>query len=234
MRVLAFFKSVMFWFLVVCAVSVIILYVNFFTKIECEIDVWKDVYQLISSLMVGLLTSFFFYYLVVYIPKNNKNKIVKSNFMATYLDIKREILFDIVSYSKETRGAISTDLIDKLMNAKDFYKHFKNSDGSHNGKFYTFVNHITNNKEDFLRIISNLQILSKMVSYILNNYQIKDKKLFDTLRNYELFLLRINFIEQESDDIKIFTRFIWQIYAGFCPEHGQINYDIFEKTISEI
>lgn len=226
-------KSVLSWFLITFTCSLAILYFEFCTSINLTLDIWTKIYPLLSSLMIGLLTSFSFYFLVVFLPQKKKKTIIKSNFYNLYLNIKEEILREII-WAAQAGGYYDLhndeETLRKLMNHKSFREVFDDSK-KHNEGWSTFINGVTSENRHYSAIIDKFQILAKQIEYILLNYQIEEQDFFDFFKGLEIILLEAKSFNPNTDDLKPFCRFLWDIYAGSAFGEGIQDFDIIETNI---
>jgi len=230
------FSSVLFWFIVILAVKVIISDHHLRDLQYTKSDWWPDFYAIASGLLIGALVSFLFYFLVVFLPEHRKRKIIKSNLKRLYNNIKEDILYQIIFASQKggrTDLHADRDTLDRLMTIEGFKKAFEGGREGHEG-FYAFRNYIGANVPEYREINISLQILVKQIDYILHNYPIHDKKLFNFFKNIEMYLMRLEKIGPGHEEEKDLSRFIWEIFGGFNWIEGSRGHDIVEKMIDRI
>lgn len=229
--------TVRFWFIVNTLALALLLVIHFgFGAALKELWWWIDLFGVLVSILTGGMISFLFYFLVVIVPENRKRTIIKSNLSKIYRDIKRDILWQIVSASiKGGRSDLTTnvDEVDKLMGLDAFKAAFARGREADEG-FYAFENQMSGDTNEFREIILSFQVLSRQIEYVLHNYPIKDQKIFDFFKRLEAFLLRMHHLKPGYDESKTLCRFIYEIFAGFSIIDGYRGYDIIEKMIQDI
>lgn len=142
---------------------------------------WSDLYSLFLSISTGGLVSFFFYWLVVFTPEQRKRQTIKSNLFRMYQMIKEDIAYQVVFASiKGGRTDLTADVntISKLLTTTGFREAFEGGREGDEG-FYAFENQMSNLTPEFQEIIINLEMLSSQIGFILHNYTIDDRKIFD-------------------------------------------------------
>ncbi|MGN6773467.1 MAG: hypothetical protein ACTHJQ_27015, partial [Rhizobiaceae bacterium] len=72
---------------------------------------WDDTFALVVNILTGSLVSFFFYWLVVYVPEQRKRRIIKDNLSRMYRSIKKDLLYAVVFASvKGGRNDLQPDM----------------------------------------------------------------------------------------------------------------------------
>ena len=113
-----FFSRVIVWFFIVLAFYGIVVSNNYLSYIKLGPTTWQIVYQVSSPILIGGITSFLFYFLVVYVPARKKHRIVKANLKQQYTNVKKEILYQIIFAS---RGGGRTDLVASLKTVEQLF-----------------------------------------------------------------------------------------------------------------
>jgi hypothetical protein len=235
-----FLKNLKLWFIITSIFLASLVYAELSDILpENTLDIWKPSYDILSSLLIGVLSSFAFYYLVVYLPQSEKKRIIKAVFLRLYLSIKKSILAEIIStaisYDPECKPMFENIQIDDLLKHHKFRNVFE-QDGSK--AWYAFVNGMSGQDQECQKAITyNIRLLVKKIEYILSNYELKTEKDYDALHNLEIFLLDwINHkVEYGTDDYKIPARNIWDLFAGsYLYGSGPQDHDYIEKIIEEM
>ncbi len=233
-RVRRVFSSVLFWFLITLLFYIYLLSNNF---LFCTEKIWwDDFYHISSSFLTGGLISFLFYFLVVHLPKRNKCRIMKDNFRQCYLDVKKEILYQIIFASQEGgRKDLQADseTVERLLTIDGFQAAFEGGDEADTG-IYAFMNQVSKGGDQYQEIILNLRILAKQISYVLHNYPITNAETFNFFTHLEAVLTNLESSTPGYDQTKYLTDFIGKVYKGFSFIEGHRGYDIIEKRIEEI
>lgn len=232
---LAALKHAITWF-IITFIAFSIFVATDFAFDHSSIKWWPDVFAIVTNLLTGGLVSFFFYYLVVFLPEGRKKSIIKANMQKMYKNIKIDILQEIVQASiKGGRSDLECDLdfIESLTSPLVFRQAFEHGEEANEG-FYAFENQMSDATSEFKQIVKNLTVLSKQIEFILHNYSIENQNAFDFFKRLEILLMNIQTIGAGYDESKPLCRFIWEIYAGWSFVDGSIGYDPIEKMISNL
>lgn len=197
---------------------------------------WADAFAVAINIVAGGLVSFFFYWLVVYVPEERKRRIIRNNLRQMYQNIKRDILYQVVSASmKGGRRDLhaDTETIDRLMTVEGFKAMFEGGREADEG-FYAFENQMSDDTPEFRQILLNLGLLAKQVEFVLHNYTMDDDRLFDFFKRLEVMLLALRQSSPGYDESKPLCRFVFEMFSGWNFIEGYRGYDFIEKMIADI
>lgn len=197
---------------------------------------WKDASSWATNVLTGGLVSFFFYWLVVYLPEHRKRRVIKNNLLKMYYRIKKNILYQVVLASiKGGRRDLQTDseTIENLMTPQTFKEIFSGGREADEG-FYAFENQMSGDTPEFREIILNLEMLAKQIEFVLHNYSIDDENLFDFFKRLDLMLLSLRRSSPGYDESKPLCGFVYEMFSGFNLIDGYLGYDVIDKMIADI
>lgn len=197
---------------------------------------WEGVSSVATNILTGALISFFFYWLVVYLPEQRKRRIIKNNLSKMYLRIKEDILYQVVFASiKGGRHDLKTDqdTIANLITVQGFKEVFSVGREANEG-FYAFENQMNGDTPEFRQIILNLELLAKQIEFVLHNYTMEDENLFDFFKRLEMMLLSLKRSSPGYDESKPLCGFVYAIFSGWNSIEGYCGYDVIEKMIADI
>lgn len=160
------FSNILFWF-VVCVIAIIVVISFHFGSNWLKPKWWAEAFAIATGFLASGITSFLFYYLVVYLPSKRRRKTIKENLRQIYKNIKRDILLQVVFASiKGGRRDLeaSYDEIEKLMSPEVFATTFGKGREADEG-FYAFQNQMHDNTPEFQEIVLNLEMLSKQIEH---------------------------------------------------------------------
>lgn len=223
------------WFFVNVFALIVLITVHFAFNLA-SLRWWSDIFAVLTNLLTGGFVSFLFYYLVVYLPENQRKIIIKLNLQKMYSRIKRDILWAVVRASIEGgRRDLPPDFdfVDKLASVKIFRETFEGGREANEG-FYAFENQMSRKTQEFSDIVLSLTMLSKQIEYVLHNYNITNREIFDFFKRLELLLMKIQANGAGYDESKPLCRFIWEVCAGWDWVKGDIGHDRIQKMIDEL
>lgn len=229
------FTSVTTWFVVTVAAFVALIGGHFATSVSV-LKWWADVFAVATNLLAGGLVSFLFYFLVVHVPARRRKAIIKANLQRIYGNIKRDILFAVVQASRQggRHDLVPDDeLLTDLMTPVGFRKAFEGGREADEG-FYAFENQMDEATWEFRQIVLNLQMLSKQIEFLLQNYSIENQEAFDFFKRVELLLMRLQANGPGYDESKPLCGFIWEMYTGWNFVEGDTGQDKIQKMISAL
>lgn len=233
------FTRVWFWFSVVVIGYVLIISVEYkwFESPLKDRSSWDVFYATVPHFLVGFIVSCFFYFLVVFVPERRKRNIIKSNLIAQYDRVKRGILSEVISASRN--GGFDDlvndhETIQKLLTIDGFKEVFlKDYENSDQG-YYSFLNYIDEDCPELHNIVLNLQILRRQIEFILYNYPVEDRRAFGFFKDLEIYLKRFEMDGKTDEDREILSSFILLIFAGYSFVEPNRDHDIIEKMINSI
>ena len=204
-------------------------------------NMWGRFHRITSTFLTGFIITIFFYYFVVNIPDRRRHFIIKSNFHKMYMMIKHDILVQIISASK--KGGIQginndSDTINSLITVDGFKSFFAGGKEAHEG-WYAFQNGLGEDGMEFKEIISNLQLLSKQIDFILQNYIMLSSQELNILKSLQIDILKMENlqppnVEPYREDDRTLIGFLWHMFSGWSLMDGYLGYDPIEKIIKEI
>lgn len=197
---------------------------------------WEKFYNLSVNFLLGVLVSFIFYFLVVVVPSNKRNIVIKNNFRKSFKFLKRSIIKDVISAS--CNGGtfdlrIDSTTVEKLMTTAGFEETFsKTPEGRQ--RFYNFRNYISDPVLEYRDIVISLQMISKEINFLLYNTEVGDSEVFDFLKSLEKHINRVVSIGTGYDEEKELSDLIWDLYAQFCYLQGDLGYNRIQRYIDKI
>lgn len=229
-----FFSSLVLWFSLNTLVFAGLLFFHFSA---CPKPTWwPDAFSVAMNLAAGGIVSFFFYWLVVHLPEQRKRRIIKNSLSHLYRNIKKDILYQVVFASQ--RGGrddlkADTETIERLMTPEGFRDAFDGGRNADEG-FYAFENQMDDDTPEYRQIILNLEMLSRQVEFVLQNYTMDDDGVFSFFKRLELMLIALRRSPPGYDESKPLCRFVYEMFTGFNWVKGHQGCDPIEKMIADI
>jgi hypothetical protein len=197
---------------------------------------WNDTYALATNILAGGLVSFFFYWLVVYVPEARKKAIIKNNLIKMYRSLKRSILYQVVFASRKGGREdlhADTEMMERLMTTEGFRAAFEGGKQGDEG-FYAFINQMTHDTPEYREIVSTLELLAKQIEFVLHNYNMDDEDLFAYFKRLEVLLFSLRNTEPGYDESEPLCSFIYKMFSGWDMIDGYLGHDPIESSIARI
>ena len=185
----------------------------------------------IFNLSIGFLVSVIIYLLIVWIPDRRRKSLIKHNIEEQYRDFKENTIYILLEACSE--GA-NSDLVSKLCDQNYFRDYFRESISDSQTGWHAVFNGIAR-EEYFLKELSvELGILSNEVTFVRNNVNIDDQDVFSFFRRLSHSVYKLKNTSLEDNDLKILTKFLWEIFAGWSMIDGPRDEDIVKVMIAKI
>lgn len=202
----------------------------FFCIFVALFTVAKGDYKVMAyDLSVGFIISAIFYWVVVYIPENNRKKIIHSGLKKQYDTFKMScinnflILSDSQSYhNKET-----------LLDQETFKQYFKDSNEQGIDRWDAVANGLQDNEFYLKEIIYELRMLNDEIRFAKSTLNIKDIEVYDFLSRLSQKITRMESTTQDYLDIKSFCGTLWEIFAGWSWLDGYRKTDIIQEMLKK-
>jgi len=185
--------------------------------------------SIIFNISMGIFVSIFFYFIVVWFPDRRKKKLLKNNLSKHYLYFKDNCLQIFCHAMNEE---CDTSLMSKLMIQSKFKIFFKTKISNSEERWDSVLNGLDN--QLLYELLSELELLKNEIEFINNNITIDDEDVFVFMKNLSINIYRLRDINLENDDIKVLSRFLWQLFSGWNFIDGYKKDDIVQVMISKI
>lgn len=185
--------------------------------------------SIIFNISIGIFVSIFFYFIVVWFPDRRKKKLLKNNLSKHYLYFKENCLYIFCHAMNEE---CNTSLMNKLMLQNEFKIFFKTKISDSQERWDSVLNGLDN--QLLYELLGELELLKNEIEFINNNITIDDKDIFVFMKNFSINIYRLRDINLENNDIKILSRFLWQLFSGWSFIDGYRKDDIVQVMISKI
>ena len=230
-----FSRRPLMWFLTTVVILCAFLVAQF-TTVDHRSASQTEFFGVIDNLLIGILVSFVFYFLVVHLPEKQRRNRLRRNFLKFYLSLKEGLIWEII-FSSQSAGRrdlnATQEQVDLLMDVKAFRNCFSGGRESHEG-WYAFMNHMTQDSPQFRDIVLLLSQLRMQVEYILLQDVFESLELmnfFSWLRDHLLRLERTDAADWEKSPL---IGFLYQLLSGWDPVSGYRDFDYIESEASKI
>jgi hypothetical protein len=227
--------SITLWFVlavVLFAVAVTVKLVG----VDATRQIQEQVNALTIDLLLSIIVSFVFYYLVVHLPEKRRRNRIRNNFLNTYLAIKEGLLWQIVFGSIHAgRHDLNTssEQVELLKDVKSFRATFSGGKEAHEG-WYAFSNHMTNDTPEFREILLLLSQLRMHVEYVLFQDVFEDQELLDFFTRLRRHLLRLERTDASDYEKRPLISFLYELLSGWNFIEGYRDFDLIEKEASKV
>ena len=190
----------------------------------------KNYNLLLNALSVGFITSAAFYYIVVYLSESKKRNRIYRSMKRQYQLFKKACIdtFLILSDSQEYQHR------EMLLDQEEFRRYFKNNNENNENRWDAVANGIQNNEHYLNEILYQLRMLNDEIKFVRNNIDIHDDEVFNFLNDLSQIIHRMESTKPEYDDIKSFSRFLWEMFSGWSFIDGYKKSDIIANMIKRI
>ncbi len=190
----------------------------------------NNYYSLINSFSVGFVISIIFYFIVVYLPENQRKARIYRSMDQQYRVFKESCIstFLILSDSQEYEHR------ENLLNQEEFRRYFKNNNDQNENRWDAVANGIQNNEFYLNEIIYELRMLNEEIKFIRSSVNIHDEEVFQFLKRLSHMIHRMESTKPDYDDIKSFCGFLWSLFTGWSFIEGYRKTDIVTEMIERI
>ena len=187
-------------------------------------------YLLVYSLAVGIVASYIFYLLVVYVPEFRRRRIITRAFVERFKLFRLNCInnFLILSNSQEYKDR------ENLLVHEEFKRYFRNNNKFSKNRWYEVANGLQDKQYYLDEIIYELQMFNKEIKFVRNSIYLHDVEVFEFLNQLSQAIHRLERVQPEYDSIKSFSRDLWSIFTGWSWAEGYKNADYIERMILKV
>ena len=186
--------------------------------------------KLAYNLSVASIASLIFYALLVRLPEHQKRQRIKRSFRRHYREFKEDcigVMLGVVD------GTYALELRDRLVNQKEFKEYFERAYSQGQDKWDALHNQME--QWHFDELITNLEILRDEMRFVLSSIDIPDEKPFEFLKRSSSLIAKMRDTSLDDyDGMKIFFRFLWEVFSGWSFITGYREDDVVEEMIKAI
>lgn len=190
----------------------------------------NDYKAIAYDLSVGFIVSAIFYWLVVYLPENNRKKIIHDGLKEQYDNFRKSCIsnFLILSNSQSYQN------IDTLLNQEEFKRYFKNRNENGEIRWDAVANSLEENEFYLREIIYELRMLNEEIRFVRSTLNIKDAKVYGFISGLSREIVRMESTTQNYDEIKSFCSFLWQLFTGWSLVHGYSKVNLLQENLEKV
>ena len=190
----------------------------------------KDYQLLVNALSINFVISSVFYFLVVYIPEIQRRNRVFRSIDKSYREFKLSCIhtFLILSNSQEYTHR------EMLLEQDVFRRYFSNTNTQNQDRWSAVMSGIEDNGYYLREVLYELRMLNEEIRYVRNNIDIHDEEVFDFLNRLSQIISRMDATGPDYEDIKSFSRFLWELFSGWSFVEGYRKSDLIKDMIDRI
>lgn len=182
--------------------------------------------EFVNAIAVSTIAAFIFYIFQILFPEKRKKNLIKHNFEQQWTDFKVDCIRIFLGASQ---GSYKGGYPEQLCDIKAFREFAREGNGDGKDGWYGVLNGLD---EHHIRdLVIALDKLKNEVSFLLNNVEIDDPEVF-------AFFKRLSHVEYElrntnlhDGSLKIFSDFVWEVFAGRSRMSGEERNDDIVKTM---
>lgn len=186
-----------------------------------------DNLEIVHSLSVGFILSAVFYWVVVYLPENNRRRIIHAGLKEQYDEFRRSCIsnFLILSNSQNYSNR------DELLNQEEFKRYFKNNNDSGENRWDAVANGLQSNEFYLKEIVYELRMLNDEIRFVRTSLHINDVEVYEFLGRLSRIIIRMEATTPDYDEIKSFCGFLWQLFTGWSWVHGYSQTNLVQEML---
>lgn len=221
--------TVILFFVVLAAVAIFApLVCTSLSKIE-----YAPAFNAALSIGTSGIVAFIFYYVVTERIERKRHKFARESALRTYQDAKHNIAIAIIHASqKGGRDDLAADsaTIDQILSIAGFKALFEGGRFGHEG-FYAFQNQMSDHTPEFDEIVFNLKIVERALDRLVDEIHFDNNEAYQFFVRLDAIMRRIEHNGTGYDESKLLCQFIWEIFGGWNPIQGSLDYDPIERAI---
>lgn len=185
--------------------------------------------KLLYDLSYGCVISVVFYWILVRLPEHRKRQRIKKSFESQYRAFK---LACIENFLAVADGSFDSRLPEKLQPIDEFRRYFKQNVGDGRSRWDEVANKMSSYYMD--STLNRMSILQQEISFVMHNADISECEAFDFLKHLSQAMQMQRNAMLDSESMRSFLRFFWQLFAGWDWVEGYRARDIVEEMIEAI
>lgn len=185
--------------------------------------------QVAFDLSVGALSAIGMFYLLVRLPEYERKNRIKRHLQFSYGSFKRSVIQIFVG---TIQGSYSSEIIDRLMDQRQFRDFFKEPHIPGQDKW----DGVANKMDDFMlrQIVLETEVLHGEFQHALSILDIKDPEVFSFVKRLSVALYRAKNWSSDYDGTKEVLGFFWSIFAGWSWVDGYADHEVIPNMISKL
>jgi len=195
---------------------------------------------IVKNIAIGLLVSFIFYYIVVFIPVYINKETQKKVFLDFYDKFKESVIMEILTLSEFNQAKKSIyDKIKELKDTKKFNSYFdEQSKKKGQTNWHVVMNNIAKEayKHNLSSVVDNINELRRELYFLSGKVQIDDPELLKWMRHIDRVLQDGRFkkdLDWNWGEDKRLTDTLYELFSGLSFVAGDQG-DFIKKRIKKL
>lgn len=189
-------------------------------------EYWNSLFHTVAS---GAVISLIFYWLLVELPRYQKRARLKRIFALQYRSFKLQCI-DIFLVLSKSSSDLETAV--RLLDPTEFRLFYKQEADDHQDRWYRVLNGLNDYYLDALA--RKMEHLRDELRIFLLAVESDDEELVELLSRFTEMTHYMITRSDGYDEVKSFSRYLWQVFAGYSFSEGYRNNDIVLEAIERI
>lgn len=117
------------------------------------------------------------------------------------------------------------------MDQEEFRRYFKNNNEKGENRWDAVANGLQENELYLKEIVYELRMLNDEIRFIRSTLNIKDIEVYEFLGRLSREVVRMESTTQDYDEIKLFCRFLWEIFTGWNWVSGNSKTNLIQEML---
>lgn len=189
--------------------------------------------ELRLGIPLSILSSYIFYFYVVFYPSWVRKRIIKKNFEISVIEFKKEVISTFLNMLGVTQTAEFNS--EDLLNVVKFREYFKKEYSAGQSKWEKVLTELESDKFALQSLLVQLEIIREESNFLLNSIELHDAWVFNFLKRLSkaVYSLKREY-ESNAYDISYLGHFFWDLFAGWSFVEGYEQEDIFDLLMERI
>ena len=181
------------------------------------------------DLGIGGLTSLMFYGLLVRLPDWRRRRRIRRSLSGRYLAFKKDMISTMLGVAE---GTYDYDLVEKLVDLKQFKDYFKEGVGRDHERWHRFLNNL--DEHNIRDMLMAMEIFRADITHVMLTTDIEDVEASEFFKRLSALLYSHKDTTPEYDPVKQLSQFLWNVFAGWDWVSGYRERDIVQDMIDSI
>ena len=199
------------------------------TPLAAAFEQFRTGNQIAFDLSVGALSAIGMFYLLVRLPEYERKNRIKRHLQASYKSFKQSIIQIFVG---AVQGSYNSEIIERLMDQKQFREFFKEPHVPGQNKWHG----VANKMDAFMlrQIVLEAEVLHGEFQHALSIIDLKDQEVFAFMKHFSSALYRAKNWSSDYDGTKEVLGFFWSLFAGWSFVDGYSDREFLPYMISKL